>query len=187
MKKLIGSSVSVAVLFILLGAIVLPNFANTQDNLVTDYEDVDTSIQWNDAIVDSQSSNFSVNGGTLTLTGDTGVIQTQTVETDTHDRFILEANQTQGDVKYSIYNASDDTVVKTSTLSGDTDVSVQVTDYNVDSYYVQLEATTTTDGLVESYMTYGEDDIDPNVSILVYVILVLFLVGLAMGIYSKHT
>lgn len=175
------------VFFILLAALVVPSFSNTQDNLETDYESITTTENWNDVINTSASSNYSVSNDSVTLTGDVGLVQTQVVETTkNHSTFEVNVSNIAADTDVTLYNEAG-TQLDTLTVSGDTSATLSVTDYTADGYYLEFAAATATDAEVDGYDSYGIDPIDDDVSILAYLVMLLFLVGFALGVYGKFS
>jgi hypothetical protein len=182
----IKGSIAMGVVFILLGSLVVPQFENTQDNLETSYESVTTTENWNDVINTSASSNYTVSGDSVTLDGSAGLVQTQVVETtDNHSTFEVNVTNLAADTDITLYNEAG-TQLDTATASGDTSVTLSVTDYSADGYYLEFAAATATDAEVDGYESYGIDPIDSDVSILIYVTFLLFLVGLGLGIYARY-
>lgn len=185
--KSITLTVFVSVAFIILGSLVIPNYADATDYTTTSYEDVNTSSEWTDAINSSQSSNYDVTNGLLTLTGDTGSVQTVAQSTDAHDRLVINVSHLTADTDIKVYDASDDTQLDSVSATGEETVTLQVNDYSADSYYLTLDATTTTDAEVDGYISEGQDDVGDNESTFLYLVLILSLIGLGLGLYSRMT
>lgn len=184
-EDMIKGIVALGVVFVLLGGFVIGNFENASTEIVTDYEMVETTSEFNDAIVEASSSNFSVSNDVLTLTGNDGIVQTQEVTTsDEHDTLEVTVNQSQGDTAVTVYNGSG-TSLTSETVTGDTETTVTVSNYTEASYYLEFDSTSSTDSEVNSYEVDGVDQVSDDVSNLVYLMLVLALIGLALGFWSK--
>lgn len=183
---MVTTAVGIGVFFILLGTLVLPHFQTTQDYVTTSYEDVDTTSQWTSAINDGSSSNYEVSNGILNITSDASTVTTNAVDTENHSRLVLNSEHIQGDVDVKLVSNETDSTLVTKSASGDTNLTLEATDYTQDAYYIEFTTTSTTDAHIDAYDVEGQDDVSDDVSILIYVVLLLFLVGVALGIYSRR-
>ena len=178
---IVGASVGVAVLFILFGAVIYGGYSSAQG--LTMYEDVNTQDEWDAAINDAASSDYTLTDGVVTLNA-AGVVETHSVSTQSHDYLRVESDHLSGDVDLTVYDGEDDTVLDSVSVSGDTTATLQVQDYDAESYYLEAEETTgTEDAEVTSYEVEGDDDRDSRLVALLLMVMVLFLVGVAKGLY----
>jgi hypothetical protein len=186
MDKWVEGGVAMAVFFLLAGVLILPNFAETQGELDSTIDEVFTTSEWEDVINTSASSDYTVSNDTVTLTGSSGVIQTEMQRIESHDRLEINVSHLAADTDVTVYN-SNGTSVTSTTISGDTDATIEITDISTDNYYVEYAASTATDSEVDGYTITAFDQVDNQTQTLMYLVLLLFMVGIALGVYSKYT
>lgn len=185
MGDMMKLAVGIGVFFILLGTLVIPNFQTTQDYVTQDYEDVDSSSEWTDAIDSSNSNNYEVVNGILNITSDASTVTTNAVDTENHSRLVLNSEHIQGDVDVKLISNETDSTLVTKSASGDTNLTLEASDYTEDAYYIEFTTTSTTDAEIDAYDVEGQDDVSDDVSILIYVVLLLFLVGIGLGVWAR--
>lgn len=185
MNKTVTGTLAAAVVFILLGSLVIPNFAQTQGDLEDGLQSISTTSNWNDVVNTSASSNYTISGDNVTLTGNAGVLVTDVYSTSSsYDTLEVNVSNLAADTDVVLYNKAG-TQLDSVTASGDTTVTLSEDNYNESGYYLNLSAATATDAVVDSYESNGLRSVDQDVQVLVYVTLLLFLVGLGLSFYAR--
>lgn len=184
MDKMVKGGVAMAVFFVLAGALILPNFQQTQGELETGYEEVFTDSEWNDVVNTSSSTNYTISGDTVVLDGSSGKLTTKRYATDAHDRLEINVSHLAADTDVTVYDDNSSSIAST-TISGDTDKVIKITDYSADEYYVEYAAATATDAEIDGYTSTGFDQVDDDTQAILYLVLLLFMVGVAVGVYGR--
>lgn len=186
MDKYVKSGVTVAVFFAILSALVIPAFSDTQGELEDTIESVTSETEWTQVVNSSASSNYNItSGGVLDIEGSSGLVETDLVDSGDHERVEVYVEQAQGTTDVTIFDEND-TSLGTTSVSGDGNATIDVDPYDVDSYYLEFDATGSSDSEVEMYETTGYSNVSNDVQVIVYIVLLLFLVAIALGIYKKH-
>lgn len=118
-------------------------------------ENVDSTDEWNDAILDAESTNYNVADGVLNLEN-SGDVTTAAVSTVNKTNVTFEANSLNGTTTVTVYDSTD-TSIASGTLSGEDTFTADIAD-SVDEYYVEFSTTTDETGEVDSYSTKEPSD-----------------------------
>lgn len=188
MDKYVNSAVTAAVFFLLLGILVVPNFEDTQGDLEDGLQSVTSESNWNSVVDPDNSTDYTINSdGTVTIQNSTGIVQTEIYDSGSQDRVEVYSEQSQGTTDVTIYDDAG-TQLGTTTLSGDANDTINVDPYDVEKYYLEFDSTdSTTDTTLETYESTGFRAVDDDVQVIIYLVLLLFLIAVAMGMYQKYS
>lgn len=118
-------------------------------------ENVDRTSEWNDAVIDAESTNYNIENGTLFLQN-SGDVTTGEVDLTNKTNVTFEANSLNGTTTVTVYDGSDSSIA-TGTLSGEDTFTTDIAD-SVDTYYVEYSTATDATGEVDSYSTKEPSD-----------------------------
>lgn len=134
--------VAIAVTVLVLGTIL-----TTAGNYI---EQVDSTSEWDNAILEADSSNYNVENDTVFIEND-GTVVTDTVNISDKENVSFETSQLDGNSTVTVYDGSDSQVI-TSDLDGEDSFSGDIPD-SVDEYYVEYTTGTSETSDVDSYET----------------------------------
>lgn len=179
-NEVVTASVGIALFLILVSGVVMPSYDKAQG--IYDYEDVDTTAEWENAILSGSSTDYSVSNDTVTLTSSSATVVTDNISTDDHDTLTVDASHLSGDLTVTLYDEQDNSVTSKST-TGDTDVTLDVSNYTSSNYHLEWTSSTTSDAEIDSYAVTGETSRDSTIQAFLLIAMLLFVIGIAVKFY----
>jgi hypothetical protein len=116
----------------------------------------DSNEEWNNEIVDADSSDYLVENDSVYLQSDTAVVHTQEVDVSGNSNVSINVDQLTGNTTVTVYDGSD-TSLTTGDLTGEQSFSYDLSD-SVDTYYLEITSNQVDDSRIDEYNSKEPSD-----------------------------